>query len=63
VPFSQAELMVSAMQRANGEVKLLRVPKGEHRFPLDVSEHPEWPDVFGEMVRWLDGHLKRAGTK
>ena len=63
VPFSQAELMLSAMQRANGEVKLIRVPSGEHRFPLDVSKHPEWPDVLGEMVRWLDGHLKRADTR
>jgi len=36
---------------------------GGHDFAREVSQHPEWPDVFGESVRWLDDHLKAATAK
>jgi acetyl esterase/lipase len=58
VPFQQSEAMLAAMQRAGAPVKLIRVPGGAHDFARVVSQHPEWPDVFGESVRWLDDHLK-----
>jgi acetyl esterase/lipase len=63
VPFHQAELMVDAARKAGAEVKLIRVPGGGHGFARDLSKHPEWPDVLGETVRWLDQHLKAAAGK
>ena len=58
IPFRQAELMMQAANKAGAEVKLIRVPGGTHTFAQSTSEHAEWPDIFGETVRWLDGHLK-----
>jgi acetyl esterase/lipase len=63
VPFHQAELMVDAARKAGAEVKLIRVPGGGHGFARDLSKHPEWPDVLGETVGWLDQHLKTAAGK
>jgi dipeptidyl aminopeptidase/acylaminoacyl peptidase len=60
VPFHQSELMAAAMQKAKGEVMLIRVPGGGHRFPMELSAHQEWPDVLGKMIVWLDEHLKRS---
>lgn len=58
VPFHQAELMIDAAQKVRAEVKLIRVPGGGHVFAQDLSKHPDWPDILGETVRWLDQHLR-----
>jgi acetyl esterase/lipase len=60
VPFHQSELMLAAMQKAGGTVKLIRVPGGAHRFALDTAAHQDWPDFFGEAMGWLDKYLKKA---
>ncbi|MGH6630821.1 MAG: alpha/beta fold hydrolase, partial [Burkholderiales bacterium] len=63
VPFQQGELMVNAAQKVGAEVKLIRVPGGEHGFARELSKHCDWPDVLGETVRWLDQHLKAGPSK
>jgi dienelactone hydrolase len=63
IPLQQSEAMLTAMQQAGAPVKLIRVPGGGHDFAREVSQHPEWPNVFGESVRWLDDHLKAATAK
>jgi len=63
VPFRQAELMVDAAQRAGAEVKLIRLPGGGHGFARDLAKHPDWPDVLGETVRWLDQFLKGTASR
>jgi acetyl esterase/lipase len=63
VPFHQAELMIDAARKAGAEVKLIRVPGGGHGFARDLAKHPEWPDVLGETVQWLDRHLKTTAGK
>jgi acetyl esterase/lipase len=57
VPFHQAEIMLAAMQRADGTVELIRLAGGEHRFPLDIGAHPEWPNIFVRTVQWFERHL------
>lgn len=61
VPFHQAELMLEAMKKAGGDVKLIRLHGGGHGFAGQTAQHPDWPDFFGESVQWLDQHL-RTGT-
>jgi dipeptidyl aminopeptidase/acylaminoacyl peptidase len=64
VPFHQAELMVEAMKKAGGEVKLISLPGGGHGFAGETARHPDWPDFFAESVQWLDRHLKTtAGAR
>lgn len=58
VPFRQAELMLDAAKEAGAEVKLIRLPGGGHAFARELARHPEWPDILGETVRWLDQYLK-----
>ena len=54
IPFQQAELMQEAVKKAGIVVKLLRIPGGTH---VDLQTKNA-PDYLGEMVRWLDRHLK-----
>ena len=60
VRFSQGESMMAAATQVGAEVKLIRVPGGDHGFGANVGKHPEWPDIFVEMVRWLDQHLRTS---
>jgi len=53
---SQSEAMLAAMQQAGAPVKADPRARRGHDFAREVSQHPEWPDVFGESVRWLDDH-------
>jgi acetyl esterase/lipase len=62
VPFRQAELMLDAARGAGAEVKLIRLPGGTHSFPRELAKYPDWPDVLGETVRWLDQSLKRTAS-
>lgn len=56
VPFEQAELMEQALKKAGVEVKLVRIPGGGHGANFEAAKNP--PDFLGEMVRWLDHHLR-----
>jgi acetyl esterase/lipase len=58
VPFSQSELMQSAFEQTGATVKLIRIAGGGHGFPGEATKHPEWPNITGEIIRWLDQHLK-----
>ena len=62
VPFNQSVAMEKALAAAHVPVKLVRVPGGGHGpdFGAGDKAHPEWPDYFGETIRWLDTYLKRA---
>jgi acetyl esterase/lipase len=57
VPFAMAEAMEVAMKRAGAEVKLIRLPGGSHDFAGEAAARPDWPDVFGESVEWLERRL------
>ena len=63
VPYQQSVDMEAALRRVNVPVKLVRVVKGVHgpNFATAQAPHLQLPEVFGEMVRWLDAHLK-AGS-
>jgi acetyl esterase/lipase len=58
VPFRQSELLLDAATKVGADVKLIRVPGGGHLFGLELVKHPDWPDVLGESVRWIDQHLR-----
>jgi dipeptidyl aminopeptidase/acylaminoacyl peptidase len=57
VSFHQSEVMEAAMRRVGVDVRLVRLPGGDHGFGGDAARHPDWPDFLGETVRWLDRHL------
>jgi acetyl esterase/lipase len=63
VPFSQSELMQSALEQAGATVTLIRIVGGSHAFPGEATKHPEWPNITGEIIRWLDQHLKVKTVK
>lgn len=56
VPFEQSELMDAALRKAGVEVTLLRIRGGGHGVNFEGATNP--PDYLGEMVRWLDRHLR-----
>ena len=56
VPFEQSEIMEKALKAAGVAAKLLRVPGGGHG--PTFANPPDPPDYMGEMVQWLDQHLK-----
>lgn len=60
VPFQQSEMMEAALKKASVPVKLVRIPGGDHgpTFPGATN----LPDYKGEMVKWFDVYLRRAGT-
>lgn len=62
VPYQQAVAMEEALRAVNVPAKLVRVPGGEHGadFGAAGKPNPKWPDFLGEMVSWLDQHLKGA---
>ena len=63
VPFSQSELMQSALEQTGATVKLIGIVGGSHGFPAETTKHPEWPNITGEIIRWLDLHLKVKTVK
>jgi acetyl esterase/lipase len=60
VPYAQSVAMESALRAAGVPVKLVTVPGGEHGadFGAAGKPHPEWPDYYGETVRWFDLYLR-----
>jgi dipeptidyl aminopeptidase/acylaminoacyl peptidase len=56
VPYQHSERMEKALREAGVTVKLLRVPGGGHGPTFPGAKNP--PDYLGEMVRWLDRHLR-----
>jgi acetyl esterase/lipase len=56
VPFEQSESMDAALRKAGVQVKFIRVSGGTHGVNFEGATNP--PDVLGEMVAWLDRHLK-----
>jgi acetyl esterase/lipase len=56
IPFQQAELMQEAVKKVGAPVRLLRIPGGKH---VDLRTK-DAPDYLGEMVQWLDQHLRRT---
>ena len=57
VPIAQSEKMEAALGRAGVAVKLLRIPGGTHG--PTFGNPPNAPDYHGEMVKWLDRHLRQ----
>jgi len=60
VPYAQSTAMEAALRAAGVAVKLVTVPGGEHGadFGAAGQAHPEWPDYYGETVRWFDQYLR-----
>jgi acetyl esterase/lipase len=56
VPFKHSEVMEQALKTAGIPTKLLRVGGGGHGPTFSDPANP--PDYLGEMVRWLETHLK-----
>ena len=57
VHISQAEAMEKALMTAGATVKFIRIPGGAHGATFGNPENP--PDYKGEMISWLDTHLKQ----
>lgn len=57
VPINQAEAMDKALKDAGATVKFIRIPGGQHGPTFGNPENP--PDYKGEMISWLDTHLKQ----
>jgi acetyl esterase/lipase len=57
VPYSQSEAMEAALKKVGVEVKLVRVPGGDHgsNFPGN-TQAMDWP---GMTLEWFETHLKR----
>jgi len=58
VVFKNSEVMEDALKHAGVEVKLLRIPGGDHGADFPGAKNP--PDYLGEMVRWFDQHLRAS---
>ena len=56
VPFEQSAAMEAALRKLGVMVKLLRIPGGGHGPTFSGAKDP--PDYMGEMVWWLDRHLR-----
>jgi acetyl esterase/lipase len=61
VPFNQSEIFAAALSKAQLQHKLIRIPGGGHGPTFEGATNP--PDYLGEMVAWLNQHLKAAGSK
>ena len=58
VPIAQSEKMEAALRSAGVTVKFLRIPGGTHGPTFGNPANA--PDYMGEMVRWLDQHLRQV---
>lgn len=61
VPFTQSEFFEAALRKADVKVKLVRVSGGGHGPTFEGATNP--PDYLGEMVAWLNQHLKATPAK
>lgn len=61
VPYSQSVAMEAALRDAGVPTRLLTVPGGKHGadFGAGGPLPREWPNYYGETVRWFDRHLRR----
>lgn len=57
VHINQAEAMEKTFQDAGATVKLVCIPGGGHGPTFGNPDNP--PDYKGEMINWLDTHLKK----
>ena len=68
VPYWQSLAMEAALRAVGASVRLVGIPGGVHGpdFGADGKPRAQWPDYLGEMVSWLDRHLRArpagAGT-
>lgn len=64
VPFEQSLAMEKALRGAKVPVRLVRVEGGEHGPTLGTpgNPHPRLPEMFTEMVGWLNRHLQNGRT-
>jgi len=59
VPFRQSTLLEARLGKSGVPVKLIVIPGGEHGADFgSPAARANWPDYFGETVRWLDTYLK-----
>jgi acetyl esterase/lipase len=60
VRFEQAAGMEAALVKAKVKTRLIRVAGGAHGpdFGAGTQSRPDWPDFFGDAVRWYDTHLR-----
>lgn len=58
VPFQQSVAMEAALRQAGAPTKFVTVPGGVHGADFGGGTHPDWPDYFGETVRWFDQYLR-----
>lgn len=63
VPFHMAERMRGALAKAGVAVKVIPLPGGTHNYSGETGKHPDWPDMYGEAVRWMDQHLRAFATR
>jgi acetyl esterase/lipase len=61
VPFAQSVAMEAALRAAGTATRLVTVPGGKHGadFGAGGPLPREWPNYYGETVRWFDTHLRR----
>src|SRR5689334_13052834 len=59
VPLRQSTAMEALLGKSGVPVKLVVVPGGVHGADFGAAQsRADWPDYFGETVRWLDTYLK-----
>ncbi len=60
VPFEASVAMEAALAKAGVKTRLIRVAGGAHGADFGAGAKPraDWPDFFGEAVRWYDTHLR-----
>jgi acetyl esterase/lipase len=61
VPFSQSIAMEAALRAVGTTTRIVTVPGGKHGadFGAGGPLPREWPNYYGETVRWFDTHLRR----
>jgi acetyl esterase/lipase len=60
IDYSQSVAMEAALDKVGVPTRLITVPGGGHGadFVPGGKPHPEWPDYYGETVRWFDRYLR-----
>ena len=60
VPFSQSLAMEAALREAGAPTRLVTIPGGKHGADFGVSgpRPRDWPNYYGETVRWFDQQLR-----
>jgi acetyl esterase/lipase len=61
VPLRQSTLLEASLGKSGVPVKLIVVPGGVHGADFGAAgPRADWPDYYGEMVRWLNRYLQAA---